>query len=152
MKSAEFSTPILTSVKNRMNNLKLCAKALSGVTIKQGEEFSFNKTVGPRTEEKGYKEAHVLIDGEEVDQTGGGICQVASTLYNAALMLDFDVVERNQHAEEVYYIELGKDATVYYGSLDLRLKNTLKHDVKIEVDVTDEKVTVKMNEITDTND
>ena len=132
------------SSENRDNNLRLCTAALDGYVIKAGEEFSFNKAVGPRTEAKGYEEAHIFVGDEEVDEIGGGICQVASTLYNAALEAKLKILERNQHGKEVYYVELGKDATVFYGQLDMRFKNTTNDNIKIKAGVSDKKVSVEL--------
>jgi len=141
---ASFSTPVLTNDKDRTNNLVICCGAIAGEIIDAGAEFSFNEAVGRRTENKGYKDAHAFVDGEEVDVIGGGICQIASTLYNTALVADFEILERHQHADEVYYVELGRDATIWYGNLDLRFKNTLAYPVKIGTEVKNGAVTVTL--------
>mgnify|MGYP001089288344 CR=1 FL=1 len=134
-----FSTPILDDNENRTGNIKIACRAIYGTVIKPGKEFSFNSVVGDRTESKGYKEAHAFVNGEEVNEIGGGICQVASTIFNAATEAGFEITERHQHPEEVYYVELGKDATVS-SDLDFKFKNTGSSDIMLKTYVDDGKV------------
>jgi len=96
-----------------------------------GEEFSFNEVVGPRNEKTGYKSAHVFVNGRVEDGIGGGICQATSTLYNAVLLADLEVVERRNHSFIVTYVPLGQDATAYYGGTDLRFINNTGWPIKI---------------------
>ena len=128
-----FITEILDTDPKRVQNLQLCASVLSGLRIEPGAEFSFNNTVGQRTEEKGYQEAAILIDGERNYATGGGICQVSSTLYNAAAAAGMEILERHSHTNEVHYVELGSDAAVVYGEQDFRFRNPLSEPVSIEI-------------------
>ena len=139
-----FSTEIVTKTENRNTNLLLAAKAIDGFVLAPGDTFSFNKTVGARTSRKGYKEAIVFIDSDEEMELGGGVCQIATTLYNAALDAGLEIVERTKHGMDVDYVEPGRDATVYFGKIDFKFKNTLEHTVKIEVDVSDEYVEARL--------
>ncbi len=128
-----FITKILDTDPGRVQNLTLCASVLSGVRVAPGAEFSFNGTVGQRTAEKGYREAAILLDGERGYATGGGICQISSTLYNAAAAAGMEILERHSHTNEVHYVELGKDAAVVYGAQDFRFRNPLSEPVSIEI-------------------
>ncbi len=126
-----FTTNFDSSNTNRNNNLVLAAEKLNGTIVNPGETFSYNDTLGQRTVEAGFKEAGVYSgDGVEIG-LGGGICQMSSTLYNAALLSDMEIVERSNHMFLTHYIDAGKDATVSWGSLDFRFKNNRKYPVKI---------------------
>ena len=126
-----FTTNFDSSNVNRNNNLVLAAEKLNGTIVNPGETFSYNDTLGQRTVEAGFKEAGVYSgDGVEIG-LGGGICQMSSTLYNAALLSDMEIVERSNHMFLTHYIEAGKDATVSWGSLDFKFKNNRKYPVKI---------------------
>ena len=123
---------------NRTKNLKLACKAIDGTIVYPGETFSFNKTVGRRTEAKGYREAYVFT-GPNSHQlgVGGGVCQVASTMFNAALLANFKIVERHQHSQRVTYCPLGRDAAIYWGSEDFKFKNTSDYPIKIKMSCGD---------------
>ncbi len=120
---SKFSTQFNASQTNRAENLRVAAASLDKFVIKPGETFSFNQVVGPRSDEAGYKNAPVIVGGELVPGLGGGVCQVSTTLYNALLLADVAIVERNNHSLAVHYVPLGRDATVAYPSLDLKFKN-----------------------------
>lgn len=126
---------------NRTNNLKIASAAINGTVIKPGGTFDFNAIVGPRTEAKGYKEAPVFSGSSVVSGIGGGICQVASTIYNAALLSNFTIVERHQHSQRVSYVPLGRDAAIYYGSQNLRWTNNTNYNIKIKMTVENGYVT-----------
>lgn len=135
---ATYSTQFYTGDQNNANrafNIALAVKKISGKIIAPGETFSFNQVVGARTEAEGYKIAHVYSDGQVVDDVGGGICQVSSTLYNAALS-DMSTVERTNHMFTVGYIPLGQDAAVAYDYVDMKFKNTSGYPIKIVGEVT----------------
>lgn len=121
---------------NRGVNIKLAVSKLTGTIIAPGQTFSFNEVVGSRSEANGYKTAHTYVAGEIVDGVGGGICQVSTTLYNAALFSDMDVVARTNHMFTVGYVPYGRDASVYYPDVDLKFKNNTNWPVKIEGWVT----------------
>ncbi|NLN06791.1 MAG: hypothetical protein GX167_04140 [Firmicutes bacterium] len=121
---ATYSTLVSDGIPNRVHNIRLAAAALDKIIIYPGEEFSFNDAVGNTTAAKGYKTAPVIVDGELVDGLGGGVCQVSTTLYNAVLRANLQVLERRNHSLYVDYVPPGFDATVAYGSIDLRFANT----------------------------
>ena len=134
-----------TAIANRTNNLKLACKEIDGTILMPGEVFSFNKTVGQRTEAKGYKEAIAYVSGgESKPEVGGGICQVASSIYYAVLQADLKTVERQPHMYKVDYVPIGMDATVYWGSLDYKFENNSPYPIKILASVSDGKVHIKL--------
>lgn len=116
---------------NRINNIKIGTSAVDGEVIMPGEVFSLNKTLGPRIAKYGYLEAPVIVNGEIVEGLGGGVCQVATTLYNAALLADLDILERKNHGLPLNYVSLGRDATISGDYLDLKLRNNRKYPVYI---------------------
>lgn len=146
-----FETPLHDRTKSRIKNIKIAAEALTGYVLKKGEEFSFNTVVGERTEKKGYEPAIIFVNGEKVDGVGGGICQISSTLYNLALLSKFKITERHVHQLPVTYVEKGKDATVAYGSLDLKFKNNSAFDVTLTVKVAEEKVSATFEKKSETD-
>ena len=133
-----------TNDSNRNTNLKLACKALNGKIIRPGETFSYNATLGQRTEEKGYKPAGAYMAGKTVETIGGGICQVSSTLYYACLKADLEIVERTAHGYTVSYMPYGMDATVSWGSLDYKFKNNTDYPIRIEASVSGGQVHVKL--------
>ena len=140
-----FSTTILDTSSGRLNNIRLTCDRLNGTTVSNGETFSFCNTLGPSTEEKGYQKAKVIAHGDTIQALGGGNCQVASTLYNAVLEGEgLEVVERHEHGKDVGYVPEGKDATISYGDLDFRFKNSTGNDVKMYLSSDDETVTVRI--------
>ena len=126
-----FTTRYNAGDKDRTTNLVLACQKLNGTVLKPGETFSYNKTLGPRTVAAGYKNAKIYSSGQVVDGLGGGICQISSTLYNAALLSDMKIVERRNHQFVTSYVGEGRDATVVYGATDFRFKNTRKYPVRI---------------------
>ena len=112
-----------TAEKNRTVNVGLATAAVNENIILPGQTFSFNRVVGERTAQKGYLPATVFQNGGMQEGLGGGICQVTSTIYAAALKAELDQVSRYVHAYKVSYIDLGMDATVYWGSLDYVFRN-----------------------------
>lgn len=146
---AYFSSNIYDKDENRVYNIGLAIGKINGIIVKKGETFSFNDTVGPMGEEQGFKEA-VGFDsnGKKIKMFGGGMCQISSTIYNAALMINLEIIERHPHSRRVYYVPKDKDATVYYGSLDLKFKNTTNDDIKIIATNDNSNVTIILNKIT----
>lgn len=112
-----------TSDQNRNNNVDLAARAVMGKVVMPGEEFSFNQTTGQRTTEKGYLPAAAIAGGTTVDEVGGGVCQVSSTLFNAAVMADMTIVKRSPHTWPSNYVDKGRDATVNWPNLDFVFRN-----------------------------
>ena len=126
-----FSTRYDASDKDRTTNLVLACQKLNGKVIMPGETFSYNAALGPRTYAAGYRNGKIYENGQVVDGLGGGICQISSTLYNAALMSDMEIVERRNHQFVTSYVDEGRDATVVYGSTDFRFKNTRTYPVRL---------------------
>ena len=142
---ASFSTKIHNKENERKNNIKITCNALTNTEIKSGEVFSFCNTVGKATEEKGYQEADIFVDGKKQKGFGGGNCQVSTTLYNAVANVDgIEIIERHEHSNDVPYIEKGKDAAVSYGSYDLKFKNNTPNTIKIIVEFDEENITAKI--------
>lgn len=117
---------------NRTENIKVATKASSGVLLKPGQEYSFNTIVGKRSKANGYKNAPVIVEGEMQEDLGGGVCQVSSTLYNAALKSGMEIVHVKNHSIPSSYVGMGRDATVTDGGIDFIFKNPYKHDVYIQ--------------------
>lgn len=134
-----------TSDEGRATNIKLASDAINQSTIQPGEEFSFNNSLGPTTEKNGYKEAVIYVNGEKDKGFGGGVCQVSSTLYNAAANAGMTILERHDHSLPVTYVEKGKEAATSYGVKDFRFKNDLGHPVTISSNVVDGNITVSIN-------
>ena len=129
---SKFTTNYDPGYKSRVTNLQLATKKINGKVLGPGEEFSFNEVVGKRTIEAGYQDAKIFLNGEVVDGTGGGICQVSTTLYNAVLLANLEVTDRRNHNYTTSYVKAGRDATVVYGAIDFKFKNTRKYPIKIE--------------------
>lgn len=107
----------------RYKNISLACHSINYTVIWPGQEFSFNETTGPRTPERGYLPAPIILSGSFDMGYGGGVCQASSTLYNAALQAGLTITERHRHSKPIHYVPAGKDATVSYGDQDLRFKN-----------------------------
>ena len=116
-------TTATTSDANRNNNIQLAANAVSGTAVMPGESFSFNRATGQRTLEKGYLPAAAIAGGTTVDEVGGGVCQVSSTLFNAAAMADLTILDRSPHTWPSNYVDKGRDATVNWPNLDFSFRN-----------------------------
>lgn len=134
------------STDNRINNIQLAAAAFNGYTMMPGDVFSYNTVVGQRTTEAGYLPAGAYNDGQVVQEVGGGICQVSSTLYCAAMFAQMDTVERTSHYFPVNYLGWGLDATVSWPGPDYKFKNSREYPVKIltYVDTYEKSVTVEI--------
>ena len=110
--------------------------------LKPGEEFSMNELTGERSEEKGYKPAGTFVNGELVEEPGGGVCQVATTIYNAAILSGLNTTARRNHSYVVAYANVGEDAMVSYGSSDLKFENNSGHTVAVLIDFKDRNLKV----------
>ena len=125
----------------RTTNLDLACKAIDGTILNPGDVFSFNDIVGERTAAKGYQAAIAFVNGTSTPEVGGGICQVASTIYHAALLADLNIVERLEHMYTVDYVPLGMDATIYWGSnVDFKFSNSTNNPIRIDAYLQDGKV------------
>lgn len=118
--------------ENRSTNLEIACEKINEKVILPGETFSYNKTLGARTTAAGYKTAKVYENGAVVDGIGGGICQISSTLYNAVLKANLEIIERRNHQFITSYVPEGRDATVAYGVTDFKFKNNRKYAIKIK--------------------
>lgn len=141
---AKFSTRYDASNKNRSNNLELSSEKIDGTIVLPGEVFSYNQIVGERTIAAGYKEAAVYENGKVVDGIGGGICQLSSTLYNAVLYANLEIVNRSNHRFLTSYVDAGRDATVSWGTIDFKFKNSRKYPIKVTSKVSNGIVTVEI--------
>lgn len=119
------------SSSQRANNIAIATKSIDRTVVLPGEIFSFNNVVGERTEDKGYEAAPVIVNNKLESGLGGGICQVSTTLFNAVNNAGLPSIERTHHTLPVHYIESGMDATVDFGNIDYKFKNTLKYPIYI---------------------
>ena len=131
------STPLGGSSWNRVNNVTLAATKIHDVILYPGQSFSYNETVGQRTWDAGFREAGAYANGEVVQEVGGGICQVSSTLYWCAMKANLKILERTNHMFPVSYIEPGMDATVSWSAPDFRFENNRTFPVDIVAFVQD---------------
>ncbi len=129
---------------NRVQNIRIGAEKLTGTVVQPGKVFSFNRVVGPREKERGFKQAPEIVNGEVVDGIGGGVCQVSSTLYNAVLLADLPVLERVNHSRPVSYIDLGRGAAVYEDQLDFKFKNKAENPILIMARITNRQLTISI--------
>ena len=134
-----FSTSFATSDENRSANLRIATNAVNGTILMPGQEFSYNDTLGERTRAKGYRSGAVFINNKVVDDVGGGICQISTTLYRAAMRAGIKSTERHNHSMKTSYSPLGLDATVAWGSLDYKFKNPYNFPIYIEGYTTPDK-------------
>lgn len=138
-----YTTYSNSSPANRNYNMNRAGKKLTKITLKAGKTFSWYKTVGPCGKAQGYRVASVIVKGKVVPGYGGGVCQVATTLYGCSKKLKMKTVERHSHSSKVYYINKDRyEAAVSYGSKNLRFKNTTKKDIIFDVYVSQGRVIV----------
>lgn len=141
---SKFYTSYPASAPERKHNIKKAAEALNGVFIDAGGEFSFNRTVGERTEKNGYKKAKIIVNGRFVDGVGGGVCQVSTTLYNALLLGGIKITEYHAHSLPVSYIAPSFDAMVNSGSADLRFVNNTHNPLILYAAADDAQITISI--------
>lgn len=125
----KFSTNYSSSVDGRKHNVQLALSAFNGIVVKPNEEISFNEVVEKNVKDDDFQTAKIILNGQFVNGKGGGICQASTTLYNALLNADLEILEVNPHSLPVGYVYLGFDAMVNRGSSDLRFKNNTKHPI-----------------------
>lgn len=143
-KTISSFTTNTTANQNRNTNVRLAAEAINGTVIKPGQEFSFNGTVGQRTEAKGYKGAAAYNNGEVVQEIGGGVCQVSTTLYNAVFKAGLKISSRRSHTFEPSYVTPGRDATVSWDQPDFKFINNSNTAIGLRASYADQKVTVSV--------
>ncbi|MFC5650505.1 VanW family protein [Paenibacillus solisilvae] len=143
-KITSFTTDFSTSGAGRAYNVSMTAKTLNGWELAPGEVFDYSKVITLTSKQYGYRQAPVILNGELVPGIGGGICQVSSTLYNAALLAGLHMVERRNHSLPVSYLPKGQDATFAEGAINFRFKNTTGKSIIIQTEVSGRKLTVKL--------
>jgi len=138
---AQFTT-LFPYNPDRVHNIRLAAGSLRGALVAPNAVLSYNQVVGPRDPERGYRKAPVLYRNILIPGDGGGVCQVSSTLFNAALLAEMAVEARTNHSQPVPYLAAGRDATVDYGYIDLRLRNTTGRYLYLWTEVRSRSLTV----------
>lgn len=139
-----FTTQFDPTNVNRTYNVSVAAAAMDGQIISPQEVFSFNEIVGPRSTDSGYKNAPIIVNNELVDGLGGGVCQVSTTLYNAVLLANLEIVSRTNHSIPVPYVPIGRDATVVFEYIDFKFKNNTDYWLYIQSYVSGGNLTVKL--------
>lgn len=144
IKRSEFSTSYATSSASRKNNVKKAIESFNGMIVEPGQTISFNETTGPRTTENGYQSAHIIVGGVYVNGMGGGVCQASTTLYNALLLADVEVLSVNHHSLPASYVPLSFDAMVSGSYSDLVFKNNLESPIYIKTFADDNEIKVEI--------
>ncbi len=119
----EYSTHYNARLEDRTENLRIAAREMNGTILQPGEVFSTNLAIGPRSTDRGFRAAHIFMGKKVIEGVGGGICQSATTVYNAALGARLPIVERHSHSLPVSYATPQNDATIYWGQLDMKFRN-----------------------------
>jgi len=141
---ASYATTFDPGEADRSYNIKMAGMALDGLFISPGEVFSFNDAVGSRSAEAGYKIAKIIMNNEFVEGTGGGVCQVSSTLYNVVLLANLEILERSNHSLPVHYVPPGRDATVAENYIDFKFKNSTPGFLYLKTLFTPGRIIVKI--------
>ena len=147
-----FKTRYDASNVDRTTNLRIACQKINDKVLLPGETFSYNKTLGERTIAAGYRNAGMYENGQIVDGIGGGICQISSTLYNAVLMSNLEIVERRNHQFVTSYLPAGRDATVVYGMTDFKFKNTRQYAIRIKASAVNGVATISIYGIKQQNE
>lgn len=143
---AEYSTKFSTGpgYEGRNENIKIASDKTSDILLMPGEEFSYNNLTGTRNKANGYKDAGVIVNGKIEQGTGGGVCQVSSTIYNSVLYSGLELTSIRNHSLKSTYVPVGRDATVTDGGIDFRFKNPYNHPIYIKNTVSNGVVTSKI--------
>lgn len=142
-KVASYKTSFTTSVETRKSNIRMALKTINGTVVMPDDEFSFNRVVGPRTVERGYKEAKIIFNGKFVPGVGGGVCQVSTTVYNAALLAGLEIVSATHHSLPVSYVPPSRDAMVTSWT-NFVFKNNTDYPIYIFTDSSGDKAMVSI--------
>ncbi len=140
--TTEFSDA--SGTESRRNNIKLLVHYINNSVCKAGDTWSFNDTAGERTEDRGFEAAGSIVENEHVDEIGGGVCQVATTTFNAVYESGLPIVERHNHSLYMSMYPTGRDAAVNWPDLDLKWENDTKSDILVRASYEDTSVTVKL--------
>jgi len=143
-KIMEFTTSFATSAQGRVYNVTAAAKTLNNTILKPGDVFDYGKIIAATEKKFGFREAPVIFKGKLIPGIGGGICQVSSTLYNAAIRTGLQIVERRNHSLPVSYLPIGQDATFSEGNINFRFKNTTGKTLLIRAEVVNKELTIKL--------
>lgn len=144
VKRSEFSTSYAASSKSRKNNIKKALESFNGLIVQPGETVSFNKITGARTEANGYSNANIIVGGVYVEGVGGGVCQASTTLYNALLLADVEILSVTHHSLPASYVPLSFDAMVSGDYSDLTFKNNLENPIYIKTSYDDSQIKVEI--------
>ena len=139
-----FTTNFEASSASRKNNIKVALKSFDGLVLDEGEILSFNETTGKRNEENGYQKAKIISNGTFIEDYGGGVCQVSTTLYNACLLAGLEIIESNSHSLPVSYIEPSFDAMVSSGYSDLKIRNNSGGKIIITTSYENDRCKIKI--------
>ncbi|MBP6965271.1 MAG: VanW family protein [Armatimonadetes bacterium] len=139
--AGSYSTPYNSWERDRSHNLRVACRALDGTIIKPGGDFSYNQVVGPRDRKSGFRDAKMFVEGRVESGTGGGVCQVSTTVYNAALLANLKILRRSHHSRPVVYAPVGRDATVA-PNIDLKFRNDTDAPIYISASVGEKTVNV----------
>lgn len=134
---ADYSTRYNARLSDRTENLRISAREVNGTILQPGEVFSANASIGPRSTSRGFRAAHIFMGKKVVDGVGGGICQCATTVYNAALEAKLPIVERHSHSQPVSYATPQNDATIYWGQKDMKFRNNTNAPIMVRTFLKD---------------
>jgi len=140
-----FETTLKGKENNTLYNIKKASDQMNGIILNPGENFLFNQLIGPAEREDGYKESTIISNGQFTSGYGGGICQVSTTLYNAALLANLQIIERYNHSiygDATNYVPLGRDAAIFYGYKDLKFKNSLEQPIVVFCEIKESSLIV----------
>jgi len=144
---ATHETDFDTKAKNRATNITMAARSIDGFIVMPGQVFSFNEATGPTDKNQGYKKDIIYIKGEKKKGYGGGVCQVSTTLYNAAEAADMKIIERHDHSRPVTYAEPGKEAATSYGGIDFKFKNDKPYPIVINCTAVNGKIHASISKL-----
>lgn len=139
-----FTTYYSVGDVNRNANIALAAKSINSTVVMPGETFSYNDLIGECSTKNGYKVSTIYLNGKLSTGVGGGICQVSTTLYNAVLRANLEIVNRRNHSLSVTYVPLGQDAMVSIGTQDFQFKNNRDYPIKVVATTNKDSITCKI--------
>ncbi|MCA1946495.1 MAG: VanW family protein [Armatimonadetes bacterium] len=139
-----YATSLEGRTRNQRHNAELAVRRLTGAVVDPGSVLSFNRRVGSLSMDRGFRKAPVSYNGQLIDSWGGGVCQVSTTLYNAALLAGLEVVERSRHRFAPGYVPVGLDAAVAFDGIDLKLRNPHPFPVRIDASIVSGRLVVRI--------